>query len=145
MAFRKRAQPNAAIPQVNLVPMMDVLMSVLTFFIITSMSLTGEQIDRVTLPGNPGENGTTAIPEDVQQLMIGLTEDEQIVLDGQVLTEAEMMAAITDFLAEYETGVIILNADRTLPYAKIAAVLNVMGQVGGDRVSLAIQRVGSGE
>lgn len=145
MAFRKRARPTATIPQVNLVPMMDVLMSVLTFFIITSMSLTGERIDRVTLPGNPGENGTTAIPEDIRQLMIGLTEDERILLDGQVLTEAELLAAMEAFLAAHETGVIVLNADRTLPYAKIAALLNVMGQVGGDRVSLAIQRVGSGE
>ncbi|MEA5418418.1 biopolymer transporter ExbD [Spirulina sp. CCNP1310] len=140
MAFRKRARPTATIPQVNLVPMMDVLMSVLTFFIITSMSLTGERIDRVTLPGNPGENGTTAIPEDIRQLMIGFTADEQIVLDGQVLTEAELLAAIENFLAEDETGVIVLNADRTLPYEKIAALLNIMGQIGGDRVSLAIQR-----
>ena len=139
MAFRNRAR-SAAIPQVNLVPMMDVLMSVLTFFIITSMSLTGERIDRVTLPGNPGENGTTAIPEDVQQLMIGLTEDERIVLDGQVLTEAELLAAMEAFIAAHATGVIVLNADRTLPYEKIAALLNVMAQVGGNRVSLAIQR-----
>ncbi|TVQ51540.1 MAG: biopolymer transporter ExbD [Spirulina sp. DLM2.Bin59] len=141
MAFRNRAR-SAAIPQVNLVPMMDVLMSVLTFFIITAMNLTGERIDRVTLPGNPGENGTTAIPEDVQQLMIGLTEDERIVLDSRVLTEAELVAAMEDFMAAHPTGVIVLNADRTLPYEKIAALLKVMGQVGGDRVSLAIQRGG---
>jgi len=140
MAFRNRARPAAALPTVNLVPMMDVLMSVLTFFVITSMSLTGEQIARVTLPGNPGENGTTAIPDNVEQLMIGLTKDEQIILDGQVLTEAEMVAAMEAFIAAHETGIVVLSADRTLPYAKIAALLNVMGQVGGDRVSLAIQR-----
>ncbi|MEM1311403.1 MAG: biopolymer transporter ExbD, partial [Cyanobacteria bacterium P01_H01_bin.153] len=38
--MRRRRSSDSKIPEVNLVPMMDVLMTVLTFFIIISMSLT---------------------------------------------------------------------------------------------------------
>jgi biopolymer transport protein ExbD len=38
MAFRKRRSP-ASTEMINLIPMLDVLMTVLTFFIIVSMTL----------------------------------------------------------------------------------------------------------
>ncbi|MEM6424137.1 MAG: biopolymer transporter ExbD, partial [Cyanobacteria bacterium P01_D01_bin.128] len=40
----RKQRPASRVPEVNLVPMMDVLMTVLTFFIIISMSLTGQQL-----------------------------------------------------------------------------------------------------
>ena len=48
---RRRSQRfQSKIPQVNLVPMMDVLMTVLVFFVIISMSLSGIKIFGVSLP-----------------------------------------------------------------------------------------------
>ena len=47
----KHQQSHSQLPEVNLVPLLDVLMSVLTFFIITSMTLTGRNIANVNLPG----------------------------------------------------------------------------------------------
>ncbi|NEQ55108.1 MAG: biopolymer transporter ExbD, partial [Leptolyngbya sp. SIO3F4] len=49
MGLRTR-QENKGVPEVNLVPMMDVLMTVLTFFVIISMELSGVQIFGVSLP-----------------------------------------------------------------------------------------------
>ncbi|MBE9069935.1 biopolymer transporter ExbD, partial [Leptolyngbya cf. ectocarpi LEGE 11479] len=49
MGLKSRHQ-RSGIPEVNLVPMMDVLMTVLTFFVIISMELSGVQIFGVSLP-----------------------------------------------------------------------------------------------
>jgi biopolymer transport protein ExbD len=51
----KSQQKSSQMPDVNLVPMMDVIMTILTFFIIVSMTLTAEQgAVNVTLPSTGG-------------------------------------------------------------------------------------------
>jgi biopolymer transport protein ExbD len=36
-------------------------------------------------------------------------------------------------------GAVVLNADRKLPYEQVVQVLGKMRDIGGDRVSLAIE------
>ncbi|NJK42085.1 MAG: hypothetical protein HC934_13530 [Acaryochloridaceae cyanobacterium SU_2_1] len=49
MGFRRRHH-SVSTPEINLVPMIDVLMSVLTFFIIISMTLSRQKAIEVQLP-----------------------------------------------------------------------------------------------
>ncbi|WP_072619550.1 ExbD/TolR family protein [Spirulina major] len=138
MAFRSRHRATPA-PTVNLVPMLDVLMSVLTFFIVMAMTLTGSRLDRIALPGAGGGEGAIALPHNTPQLVIGLTAAQEIVIQGEVVDEAELATVMGAFLAAEPEGIVILNADRSLDYAEITELLTLMGNVGGDRVSLALQ------
>jgi biopolymer transport protein ExbD len=134
MRFKTRRP--ATLPEVNLVPMMDVLMSVLTFFIITSMTLTGERLGNINIPGAGG--GTQA--QSKASLIIGLNREGEILLNDRVINEAELATQMQEYLAATPEGTIILKADRELPYTQVAQLLKKMGQIGGDRVSLAIEK-----
>jgi len=138
----KTRQTGSQVPEVNLVPMMDVLMSVLTFFIITSMTFTGEQVANVVLP-NSGEQGAGSfekIPEDIEQLTVGLNAEGKTIVRGQVADEAALREAMLAFVEEHPDGLVVLKADRELDYRQVSQLLQTMGRIGGDRVSLAIQR-----
>lgn len=128
-------------PEVNLIPMMDVLMTVLTFFIIVSMTLTGQRIFNVNLPTGQGkgdsEQGRAAT------LTIGIDPQKQISLKNEPITQTELAQEIQTFLAENPEGTIILKADRGLLYSDVAQVLKTMRDVGGNRVSLSFDRDGS--
>lgn len=77
MRFKNR-QPGSQIPEVNLVPMMDVLMTVLTFFIIVSMGLTGQQIVNVRLPQSvDGEDLGQNQVVSVEAMVVGLDKERQ--------------------------------------------------------------------
>lgn len=138
MRFKKTRSADE-VPEVNLVPMMDVLMTVLTFFIIVAMTLTGQQIANVTLPKTDGA-GAEAEAEDKASLMIGLNTKDQIVLAEKPIDANQLAAAMQDFYTKHPNGVVLLKADRELDYSKVVQLLKTMRDIGGDRVSLAIDR-----
>jgi biopolymer transport protein ExbD len=136
MNFRSRKQKSGVL-EVNLIPMMDVLMTVLTFFIIVSMTLTSQQSIDVQLPQTGEANPNTAIAPD--PLVVGIDAQGQVLLENQPVTQDQLIQQIQTYLVERPEGVVILKADRTLDYQKVVEVLSVMQTVGGDRVSLAIE------
>jgi biopolymer transport protein ExbD len=43
------------------------------------------------------------------------------------------------YLKQHPQGAVILNADHKLPYEQVVQLLGKMRDIGGDRVSLAIE------
>jgi biopolymer transport protein ExbD len=123
-------------PEVNLIPMMDVLMTVLTFFIIVSMTLTNRQgAVNITLPsaGNGVSQQKTPDP-----LIVSLNSQGQLLLGNQPITEAQLVQPMQAYLQKYPDGAVVLNADRKLSYERVVQLLGRLRDIGGDRVSLAI-------
>lgn len=138
--MRLRQPQESGVPEVNLIPMMDVLMSVLTFFVISTITMTGQNITGVDLPSSVEGNGTQALPDEVEKLIIGLNQNQELVINNEVVEQNEMIAEMRTFLATNAEGVVVLSAHRSLEYQQIETILKTMGAVGGNRVSLAIQR-----
>ncbi len=115
-------------------------MSVLTFFIIISMTLTGQQVLKVNLPtSSTSTPSNSQLPQQSNPLVVGLTEQGDIILDNQPVNSGKLADRIASYLDKNPQGKIILSADRKLPYAKVSALLKKMGKMGGDRVSLLLQ------
>ncbi|MBE9159272.1 biopolymer transporter ExbD [Nodosilinea sp. LEGE 06152] len=140
MRARRRRQVNAQIPEVNLVPMMDVLMTVLTFFIIISMSLTGQQLLNVRLPQSVAEGGTEE-PQIVQvdALVVGLDKDGNMLLDNETITFTQLSQRVRTYFAQNPNGKLVLKADRELSYSQVSGLLTDLRAIGGNRVSLAVE------
>lgn len=134
----KSQRSNQELPEVNLVPMMDVLMVVLTFFIIVSMTLTGQQITNVQIPKTDGA-GVEKSNKDKPALAIGLTAENKIIFEDQPIDATQLATAMQEFLTRNPEGVVLLKADRGLDYSKVVQLLKTMRNIGGDRVSLAIE------
>ncbi|MBW4463555.1 MAG: biopolymer transporter ExbD [Nodosilinea sp. WJT8-NPBG4] len=124
-------------PEINLVPMMDVLMTILVFFIIISMTAEfNQQAVDVQLPST--ESGGSAVGQP-DPLIVELDQQEQLYLAGQPVDPATMAQQIQQYLVEDPKGVIVLKADYQLSYQQIVEVLGPMRAVGGAQVSLAIE------
>lgn len=137
MPLKSRQRDHGRIPEVNLVPMMDVIMTVLTFFIIISMTLTSNQgaVD-VTLPS--AKQGVTE-QKSPDPLIVGLNQKGEILLGDKKVSEPELAQQMKSYLVQNsKEGAVILKADRKLPYEQVVQMLGKMRDVGGDRVSLAI-------
>ena len=141
-------QAKSKIPQVNLVPMIDVLMSVLTFFIIMAMNLTNSTVPNVDVPkltegiveGTDGKGGLAAEKSQFPEaLIVGLDNEGQIILDGAPADEIQLAEAMEVFLAENAEGVVKLTADRELNFRNVDGLLETMAQIGGDRVLLVVE------
>ena len=136
MRFKSKHK-SSQMPEINLVPMMDVIMTILTFFIIVSMTLTNQQnAVNVTLP-SAGEGLSEQKTPD--PLVVSINEQRQLFLGKQQITEAQLAQPMQAYLQQHPEGAVVLNADRKLPYEEVVKVLGKMRDIGGDRVSLAIE------
>ncbi|MGP1387910.1 MAG: ExbD/TolR family protein [Thainema sp.] len=138
MQFKSQRQQSRSLT-VNLVPMMDVLMTVLTFFIIISMTLTGQRIAGVSLPqveeGAQSRDGDEVIEN---SLIIGVDASGQLILEQAPISQEEALKAAQTYLNENPDGYVVLKADRQLPYKEVVNLLNWLQEVGGAKVLLAV-------
>lgn len=132
----KSQQKSSQMPEVNLVPMMDVIMTILTFFIIVSMTLTNRQnAVNITLPSTGSGTSEQKSPD---PLVVSISPQGQLFLGKEQITEAQLVQPMQAYLQKNPQGAVVLNADRKLPYEQVVQVLGKMRDIGGDRVSLAV-------
>jgi biopolymer transport protein ExbD len=135
MRFKSR---ESASPEINLIPLMDVLMTVLTFFVLVSMGLNGEQISNINLPSQSGKPGEL-VAQSGPILVIGLTATGELTIESQRFSVEAAQQELSKRLKQEPNLALMLKADRTLPYKTVAKTLGVLRNLGGSRVSLVTQ------
>jgi biopolymer transport protein ExbD len=138
MRFRAQRQSSNNMPEVNLVPMMDVIMSILVFFIILSMTMGNFKSVDVQLPGKSDGKGVTE-SNPGERLIVGLNVKGQVLLNDRVISAEQIGPQVKAYLNQNPKGIVILNADKAVPYEQVIQLLGTLRDVGGDRVSLAIR------
>jgi biopolymer transport protein ExbD len=134
MKTRRRSN---TMPEVNLVPMMDVVMTILTFFIIVSMTLTkGKTVKDVSLPSAQQGVSQDDTPD---SMVVGLNRQGQTIIDDQPVGETQMAQMVVDYLKKNPKGSVVIKADKSLTYEKVIKAIGVLRDIGGDRVSLAVE------
>jgi biopolymer transport protein ExbD len=115
--------------------MMDVILTILTFFIIISMTLSNQKSLNVPLPRVDKSGSEVKQPD---PLVVGLNLQGQTLLAGKSATATELATQVQTYLSKHPTGAVILKADRQVTYERLAKLLAELQSVGGERVSLAI-------
>lgn len=134
MRFQSEQQ-DGSMPEVNLVPMMDVIMTILTFFIIISMTLSDFQSVNVPLPSTD-KSSKEKLPE---PLILVMNKQGQMSLRNQPVSQDQLAQQVVTYLQKNPKGAVVLRADKQLTYEKVVQVFSAVQQVGGDRVSLAVE------
>ena len=137
---RRDRHKSSELPEINLVPMMDVLMTILTFFIIISMSLTGQQLLGINLPQSTVKEPGKEKEAPKQKLVVGLSDKGQAFIGKQNITQDALAKQVGDFLTQNPEGVVMLKADRRLNFKEVADLLRTLRDIGGDRVLLGIEQ-----
>ncbi|MBE9033361.1 biopolymer transporter ExbD [filamentous cyanobacterium LEGE 11480] len=124
-------------PEVNMTPMMDVIMTILTFFIIVSMTLTSAKtVKDVALPSTDKQDAIQDEPPD--PLVVGVDKKGQMILNEAPIDEVKLGTAVVEYLTKNPKGSVVLKADKKVAYEKVLNAVAVLREVGGDRVALAV-------
>jgi biopolymer transport protein ExbD len=134
MRFKHRQQ-QSQLPEINLTPMLNVMMGILAFFVMITMMLTTQQGVEVQLPGDPNE---ATPPTDVPDPLLVRLDLQGLTLEDQPITKAQLEQQMQTYLASYQAGIVVLQAEPDVPYEQVVQLLGEMKDIGGDRVSLAI-------
>ena len=138
MPIGKRQE--SKIPNIDLVPMLTVMMGVLAFFVVIAVSLGSEQLIEVELPPEQTEDPPPdQLPSIDDIFIVEMDVDEQTLLNGQPIDIAPLRIEIENYLEENPDKTVYLVPDQELPYENVMQFLGEMRAVGGDRVSLALE------
>ncbi len=118
---------------VDLVPLLDVVFSILAVFVLQAANLAPPRRLGVELPPRPAAEVNT--PREM--LVLVLTATGEITLDDRPLA-ADLAPTIQEFLSRSPQGLVVLNvADDTVPYKKALIQVQALRAIAGDRVALA--------
>lgn len=136
MRSKRRVQPGK-MPEVNLIPMLNVMMGILAFFVMITMMLTDEQGVEVQLPA--GENAPPPEEAPPPVLVVALNAQGQFFVEDEPFEQQQLESQLRFFLRQDEEAFVVLQADETLPYERVLQTLAELKAIGGDRVSLGIE------
>ncbi|MEL6492091.1 MAG: biopolymer transporter ExbD [Cyanobacteria bacterium J06634_6] len=138
MRFRNTSDDNG-IPNIDLIPMLTVMMGVLAFFVVVSVSLGSEQLIQVDLPPEQTDDTPTATDIVQEPFVIEMDASGQQLLNGQPVDTTRLSAEIESYLARNPDKTVYLVPSRELPYEQVMQFLGEMRSVGGEKVSLALE------
>ncbi len=138
--MRFKQQQSSKLPQVDLIPMLNVMMGILAFFVMITMTLGSEQFIEVQLPGEQEQNAEPP-PLPADPFIVGLVGESQVELNGQPIDMASLPGQMESYLSRNPDNVVFLLPNQDLPYEQVMQFLGEMREVGGDRVSLAIEEL----
>jgi biopolymer transport protein ExbD len=143
MKIRKKYQASAN-AEINLTALLDVVFSILAFFILISAALTLPSRIGVDLPisdrNNQGNSNSENLqPEDV--FVITLDPSGQMLRDGKLMPTQQLAQDISRFLATSAKGMIVLSADDSnVSYQIVISRLSELRAIAGNRVAIATSR-----
>ena len=121
--------------QINIVPMIDVIFAILTFFIISTLYLTRSQGLPVNLP-----SAKTAQSQRSTSITVTLDQQGRIALNRKVIVLDALDEQVRALIAPNQEVVVVLNADTQVNHGQVIAVMDQLRSVKGAKLAIATQK-----
>ncbi len=130
MIFRKRRRIN---PQVNITSLIDVVLLLLIFFMISTTFVTQPGI-RVNLP--KAKSRTKDIAQEINTIII--RGDSTIFINRQEVRDIEELRhVLQEVRQEYQGDLIVIKADERVAHGLVVGIMDVAKASGFSRIAIA--------
>jgi biopolymer transport protein ExbD len=120
--------------EINLVSMIDVIFSILAFFIISTLFLSRSQSLPVNLP-----SAQTAVTEKPEQVNITIKADGDMFIDRKPVELDALKDALTKKIAPNSESLVVINADKKVEHGIVVKVMDRLRQVPGAKMAIATE------
>ncbi|BAU14450.1 biopolymer transport protein ExbD/TolR [Leptolyngbya sp. NIES-3755] len=128
------SQPDEA--QIQIIPLIDVIFCILTFFILAALQLTRQQGIGLELPSSQTSSLLTA-----DQLVINIDSNGQTYLSSQgqrqLIDRAQLFQLAQEYHQQRPEGLLVIAASQTAFYNDVIQTMDILRQVAPDRVALS--------
>ncbi|MDE3067126.1 MAG: biopolymer transporter ExbD [Verrucomicrobiota bacterium] len=125
---------HSTLSELNITPLLDLVFVLLVIFIITTPQLMNNL--EINLPsGKPPPHK----PSQPKINKITVAADGRITLDGETVTTAQLKDRLKQIQAEDPNLAVVVNGADQVDYQHMVNVLDVLQQLGIEKVGLATQ------
>ncbi|AFZ04153.1 ExbD/TolR family protein [Calothrix sp. PCC 6303] len=122
--------------QINIVPMIDVIFAILTFFIMSTLFLTRQE----GLPVNLPKASTSQQSQVATKITVTVDAEGQVSLNKNPTTVDVIAEQVRRLMGTNSEAVVIINADEAVGHGKVVAVMDQVRQVEGAKLAIATQK-----
>jgi biopolymer transport protein ExbD len=132
MNLRRHATPQH--PGIQLAPLVDVLMLLLIFFLLTWNAARNENELDVKVPKASQAKEKTAPIGDV---VVNVKADGNVIVNRRTLTGPELSELLRNLVQLDENQAVVIRGDETGAYKNVVGVLNICSEAGVTNVAFA--------
>lgn len=122
------------IPQINILPMIDIIFVILSFFIISSLYLVRLETIPVNLP-----NAETSNQEKNSVIVITLDLGNRIFIDEKLLDISLLKNEILSKIKNTKNRKVIIRADKDVKYGKVISILDILRKLDGIKIGVSTE------
>ncbi|MGZ3775260.1 MAG: ExbD/TolR family protein [Pseudobdellovibrionaceae bacterium] len=134
MAFNTGGDNHDSIADINVVPLVDIILVVLIIFMVTAPLFMKPTIN-VNLP--KAASGDKTAPS---KLNIALTADGRINLNGSFVNEDAVKTKATEEATKNVDVQAIISADKDVPHGKVVGILDIVKGAGVKKFAISIDK-----
>ena len=121
-------------PEINLVPMIDVILVLISFFVVTA-TFDARSVIQLELPRATGEQS-----EADQPLVVLVNADGRYFVDDREVLRTDLgslKATVAEVAGNERDRPVMLRADARTPYQAVVTAYDALGQLGFHRIMIA--------
>jgi len=122
-------------PQINIVPMIDVIFAILTFFIISTLYLTRSEGLSVNLP-----SASTAKTQPSTKTTVTIKPDGELALNRKPIKLEALEQAVRALVEPNSELIVVINADEKVEHGRVVSVMDRLRRIKGAKLAIAAQR-----
>jgi len=121
--------------ELNIIPMIDVIFAILTFFIISSLFLTRSE----SLPVNLPKADSSEVQERTR-ITVTVEASGDIALNREAIALDNLQSGVRDLMDTTQESVIVINADEAVEHGRVIAVMDELREIEGAALGIATER-----
>lgn len=138
-ARRGRRGRHPAMAEINVTPMVDVMLVLLVIFMVAAPLLS------VGVPLKLPQSAAQAVAAEAEApLTVSLTADGGLAILTDPVTAEDLIPALRRRLETRQSDRIFLRADGALPYAQVVALMGRLNAAGLSNLTLVTERAAPG-
>ncbi len=130
------ASPSASqdvISEINIVPLVDIILVVLIIFMVTASSFSSKEID-VQLPKASSGSSSTALPFTVQVSASG-----QMYLNGLEVNDEALRAQALERAASDPDSTAVISADAAAAHGVVVRIMDLLQSTGLSKLAVSVE------
>ena len=120
--------------QINILPMIDIIFVILSFFIVSSLYLVKIETIPVNLP-----NAETSNQEKDSLIVVTLSLDNRVFIDDKFIDISVLESKLRSKLSVSNNKKVVLRADKGIKYGNVISILDILRKIENIKIGVSTE------
>jgi biopolymer transport protein ExbD len=125
-------------PKLMIVPLIDIIFSILVFFIVITMQMVYQKNLPVQLPVSEAAQRDRKV-----NLVITIQRDGKVTVEDETVAAGDVADKVRGLLARQPETDVIIRADKKVEHGSVVEIMGQLKSVGVTRLAVAVEEKGA--